>query len=504
MPAVPTYPGVYLQEIPSGVRTLTGVGASITAFVGAAQRGPVNIPITIFSFAEFEGAFGGLSIDSTMSYAVYHYFLNGGSQAVIVRVVGTGAAIGTLTIGGMALAAASEGAWSKKLSAQISHDGIDTVADTKTFHLIVREHELADTTSSVVRQESFYNVSVDTLSTRYIKNVLTSESSLIRATSTPGTLTVDVPMTLFGTNGADASIAESNILGQNLNGAKGGFNALDNVDQFNLLVIPPTSRTTNISKSTWDAARAYCTRRRAMLIVDPPLSWNSYDDVTDAAVSAVVTRHRDAALYFPHILAADPLLRNQPMQFMPGGAVAGVIARTAAERGVWKSPAGIDARLAGVGGLSVMVTDSEQGMINPLGVNVLRVLPGAGSLIWGSRTLDGADRLLSEWKYLAVRRTALYIEESLYRGTQWVVFEPNDESLWAQIRLNVGTFMHQLFRQGAFQGAKPSEAYYVKCDRETTTQDDINMGVVNIMVGFAPLKPAEFVVIKLQQIAGQS
>jgi phage tail sheath protein FI len=157
----------------------------------------------------------------------------------------------------------------------------------------------------------------------------------------------------------------------------------------------------------------------------------------------------------------------------------------------------------GVPKLSVPLTDNENGELNPLGINCLRALPAAGRVVWGSRTREGDDRLASEWKYIPVRRTALFIEESLYRGIQWVVFEPNDEPLWAQIRLNVGAFMNSLFRQGAFQGSTPREAYFVKCDKETTTQDDINRGIVNIVVGFAPLKPAEFVVLKIQQIAGQ-
>ncbi len=189
--------------------------------------------------------------------------------------------------------------------------------------------------------------------------------------------------------------------------------------------------------------------------------------------------------------------------FVPCGAVAGVFARTDTSRGVWKAPAGLDATLVSVPQLSVPLNDAENGELNPLGINCLRAMPAAGRIVWGSRTLQGDDRLASEWKYIPVRRTALYIEESLYRGTQWVVFEPNDEPLWAQIRLNVGAFMHNLFRQGAFQGTTPREAYFVKCDKETTTQNDIDLGIVNIVVGFAPLKPAEFVVIQLQQIAGQ-
>jgi hypothetical protein len=157
----------------------------------------------------------------------------------------------------------------------------------------------------------------------------------------------------------------------------------------------------------------------------------------------------------------------------------------------------------GLQGLEVNMNDEENGQLNPLGINCLRSFPVFGRVVWGARTMRGADQLADEYKYVPVRRLALYIEESLYRGTQWVVFEPNDEPLWAQIRLNIGAFMNNLFRQGAFQGKTPQEAYFVKCDKETTTQNDINLGIVNIVVGFAPLKPAEFVVIKIQQMAGQ-
>jgi phage tail sheath protein FI len=173
------------------------------------------------------------------------------------------------------------------------------------------------------------------------------------------------------------------------------------------------------------------------------------------------------------------------------------------QRGVWKAPAGIEATLVGTAALTTKLTDGENGQLNPLGINCLRSFPVIGHVVWGARTLEGADRLASEWKYIPVRRLALFLEESLFRGTQWVVFEPNDEPLWAQIRLNIGAFMQNLFRQGAFAGRTPSEAYFVKCDKETTTQNDINLGIVNIVVGFAPLKPAEFVILKIQQMAGQ-
>ena len=183
--------------------------------------------------------------------------------------------------------------------------------------------------------------------------------------------------------------------------------------------------------------------------------------------------------------------------------MAGLYARTDANRGVWKAPAGTEASLSGVQGLVYNLTDTENGQLNPLGLNCLRIFPVYGDVCWGARTLAGSDQMASQWKYVSVRRFALFLEESLYRGTKWVVFEPNDEPLWAQIRLNVGAFMQDLFRQGAFQGQTAQQAYFVKCDNETTTQTDIDNGIVNILVGFAPLKPAEFVVIKISQIAGQ-
>jgi uncharacterized protein len=200
---------------------------------------------------------------------------------------------------------------------------------------------------------------------------------------------------------------------------------------------------------------------------------------------------------------ADPLDNGRLRSFGASGTIAGLFARTDSARGVWKAPAGTEATLRNVAVLEDVLTDPENGTLNPLGINCLRNFPIFGPVSWGARTLDGADQQASEWKYVPVRRIALFLEESLYRGTKWVVFEPNDEPLWAQIRLNIGAFMQNLFRQGAFQGQTPRDAYFVKCDKETTTQTDINSGIVNIVVGFAPLKPAEFVVIKIQQLAGQ-
>src|SRR5262249_25022931 len=214
-------------------------------------------------------------------------------------------------------------------------------------------------------------------------------------------------------------------------------------------------------------------------------------------------RSRNAATYFPRVDIADPLNNFQLRASAPSGTVAGIYARTDVARGVWKAPAGTETTLSGVQALEYRLIDGENGVLNPLAINCLRSFPVYGNICWGARTLNGADQIEDEYKYIPVRRMALYLEESLYRGLKWVVFEPNDEPLWAQIRLNVRAFMQNLFRQGAFQGKTPAEAYFVKCDKETTTQNDINLGIVNIVVGFAPLKPAEFVVIKIQQMAGQ-
>jgi hypothetical protein len=190
---------------------------------------------------------------------------------------------------------------------------------------------------------------------------------------------------------------------------------------------------------------------------------------------------------------------DQSLYLPPSGYVAGIFARVDNDRGVWKAPAGIDAAITGISGLALPLTDDENGQLNPVAVNCLRTLRGFGTVVWGARTLRGGDQLGDEYKYVPVRRLALFLEETLYRSTQWVVFEPNDKPLWAQIRTSIKAFLQDLFRQGAFQGTTPQDAYFVRCDEETTTQYDIDRGIVNILVGFAPLKPAEFVVIGIQQ-----
>lgn len=285
-----------------------------------------------------------------------------------------------------------------------------------------------------------------------------------------------------------------------------GFRALDTVDLFNLMILPADRAVSDTARQDlWGPASIYCQSRRAFLLMDAPDGWTTSDgraaivqnspQVNDLRARVVKDY---SAVFYPKIKYND---RGVIKRIGPAGAIAGLLARTDASRGVWKAPAGTEADLRGIAGFEVKLTDMENGVLNKLGVNCLRNFP-SGFVNWGARTMDGSDDIGSEWKYIPIRRLALFIEESLYRGTQWVVFEPNDEPLWAKIRLNVGVFMNGLFRQGAFQGSTKDQAYYVKCDAETTTQADRNLGIVNIEVGFAPLKPAEFVVITIQQIAG--
>ncbi len=278
-----------------------------------------------------------------------------------------------------------------------------------------------------------------------------------------------------------------------------GIYALEQVDSFNLLCLPGISDNTTLL-----AAAAYSEERRAFLIVDAPLSASSPADMAAAVSSGTALPGSDnAAVYYPWLRIVDPIeIRKVPL-IAPSGAVAGLYARTDGDRGVWKAPAGAEANLVGVKGVAYPLSGRENDSLNSLGVNCLRVFPEHGVVSWGARTLRGADRMNSEYKYVPVRRLALFIEESLYRGTRWVVFEPNDESLWAQIRLGIDAFMNNLFRRGAFQGNTPPEAYLVRCCSDTTTREDIDRGFVNILVGFAALKPAEFVIIRIQQLAGQ-
>lgn len=641
MPSSLTYPGVYVEELPSGVRTITGVATSVTAFVGRARKGPIDKAVDITSYADFERSFGGLWQDSSMSFAVRDFFLNGGARAVIVRLfhplaldaieriakaaepgpngkaaqTAAAAEFAAITASGpksavdaantaispinallpgdaqalvdkavaaaratsatvqsdvrtitlidetgkdsvLKFQAASPGRWAGYLRIQVeaaSGPGLPDIAkDLKVtaadlFKLTVADLGPGGST------ETHLNVTLVKGCVRRVDRVLAAASNLIlwggdlldnnvvklpdltkvkgdalaaayaalaaAVKANPGSAIGPVKTAKDALDTAvDAALASANDGGPltfnefvqpDGEANKKGLFALEQLYTrdgiFNLLCIAPY-KVQDVEPNLVAVAAAYCEKRRAMLLVDAPSTWNSVGSAVSefsADTDKVGYRGRNAALFFPRLMMANPLRDNQIEAFAACGAVAGLFARTDTQRGVWKSPAGLDASFNGVSAFTLPLTDDENGMLNPLGINCLRTFPVFGRVLWGARTLRGADAFSDEYKYTAVRRTALYIEESLYRALKWVVFEPNDEPLWSQIRLNVGAFMHDLYRKGAFQGGSPKDAYFVKCDKESTTQSDINLGIVNIVVGFAPLKPAEFVVIKLQQMAGQ-
>ncbi|MDB5661830.1 MAG: hypothetical protein JWN59_168 [Sphingomonas bacterium] len=672
MPVTPTYPGVYIEEISSGVRPIAGVATSTAAFVGSFAKGLLNEAVQLFSIADFEREYRGLDRYSETSYAIQQFFVNGGTQTWVVRIADTltgvpptvpptharsatqiladvaGNPVLELSAGRRIRGGSAEnpGAWGNNLRVDIDTESADPATQ---FNITISEIRQDGDRTSVVGSETFRNLTMDPDAANNALEVVNQGSRLVQAeyaapppapfvasfapvsggtlgdllpipATIPAdgtTFDVDIGMgAIAGTiqyggpvptsyaqllpfvqaavrraaahptvpnglkpllSGAVVRLIGNGLLNNGarfhvqlgrtarpydpttvlaltgvaadavqLSAAQGaaesaqqfslqdgfdgpppaigasfrpiplpffigsavdrtGIQALEDVDLFNILCIPEATNLSDTDyRALYAAAEAYVEDRRAMLIVDIPQDVRRLDEMQTWLSENEPLRHANGVVYFPRTNILDVLNGNRPRSMASSGTIAGLWARTDAQRGVWKAPAGTDARLRNVESLSYLLTDPENGVLNPLGVNCLRNFPVFSNICWGARTLDGADVLASDWKYVPVRRTTLFIEESLFRGTKWAVFEPNDEPLWSQIRLNVGAFMHDLFRKGAFQGTTPRDAYFVKCDGETTTQSDIDLGIVNVEVGFAPLKPAEFVILKIQQIARQT
>ncbi len=652
MPQV-SYPGVYIQEVPSGVHTITSVATSITGFIDFFTEGPMNEAVEIFGMTDFQRVFGGLDDRSEGSYAISQFFLNGGGTALVIRVAGADgthplAKAGVIlkadaSLGGaqvLEVSAASEGIWGNNLRVDVDYS---TTAPTTLFNLAVTRYDGPGVRAKPLASERYLNLTMDSTKPRYAVKVINDGSKLITvkagagatATTQPaagGTISGDLSGLVLAdfdgfsgkkisvqigalaaadatldvwpagvvttlaqlrpllesairaanTNSASYTAASVEVVGTRLRVLSGkgsdtfnptetvlianatadttattlslvaanntnvqqyplglaagvdidalkkstvggdglapgateiigtqavephsGLFALDYADLFNILCIP---RAAQLGDSDMIAvvsnAIKYCDDRRAFFLLDIPDTIDEVQEMKDWMDAHDTFRNNNAAVYFPRPQIPDPKNEFRLRSVGASGTMAGIYARTDSARGVWKAPAGIEATLSGVAEMDAKLTDAQNGTLNPLGINCLRTFPIYGNIAWGARTLEGADQIGSEWKYVPIRRLALMLEESLFRGTKWVVFEPNDEPLWAKIRLNVGAYMTSLFRQGAFQGTNPKDAFFVKCDAETTTQDDRNKGIVNILVGFAPLKPAEFVVISIQQIAG--
>ncbi|MFK7890998.1 MAG: phage tail sheath family protein [Granulosicoccus sp.] len=511
MPPTLTVPGVFVEELHNRVPAIEGTATSITALVGRALRGPVNSPTLIRSYSEFLRTFGELWQPATLGYAVNQFFQNGGREALIVRVFNGNIADSTATItletddDDLILVASSPGSWGRNLQVTVDHS-TSNPADAKLFNLVVAELDTA--IDGAVRIEQFHALSSEPTHPRFVTSVLNEESALVTVRAgdfgTPADGTVNAVSIARGDGNA---ITDADIVGNQHE--RSGIYALEHAERFNLLCIPPPTRSTDVTGATWAKAATYCKECRAMLLIDAPSAWSANPrtlvsdaiDSMNALLSTIgIEAAENAALYYPRLRVPDPLSQNRLADFAPCGAVAGIFARTDIQRGVWKAPAGRDASLTGVAELSINLTSSQNSKLNASGINCLRSFPQRGHVVWGARTLSGAVRNTSEWKYVPVRRLALYLEESLTRGLQWVAFESNDEHLWSTIRSSTDAFMQTLFRQGAFQGRSVNDAWFIRCGNETTTRADINRGVVNVVVGFAPVKPAEFVIIRILQM----
>jgi phage tail sheath protein FI len=575
MPGPYLYPGVYVEEIPSGVRPIAAASTADAAFVDWFPRGTVDRAVRITSLSDFEREFGGLNQNSEASYAIRQYYLNGGRIAWVVRVAAPDAQAASRVLGGsqvypgmsgagtagsgaapggeiMTVAAHNPGLWGNDVQVAIDYHGVPTENGSPSgFNMVVRWVTRTGGKLTVQASETYRNLQIDASHSRYVQTVVNRDSTLVRVTYTgggalPGPTGADVvgdPASalwlILGQDGYqeggtieparpewgvvvfdvgdDGTTPDTEDWRQSVGaaamlGAQGtsdplnrGMYELERIapNIFNILCLPAAANLSATSmQSVYAAAATLCEDRRAFLLVDVPEDVNTVTDMIDWMNGDTKPQTNHAAVYFPRLQVPDPLRGNELRSVGASGTLAGVYARTDADRGVWKAPAGIEAGLRNAT-LPLKLTDLENGALNPIGVNNLRSFPIYGNVAWGARTLEGSDQAASEWKYVPVRRTALFIEESLAQGLKWVVFEPNDEPLWSQIRLNVGAFLQGMFRQGAFAGQTPREAYLVKCDSETTTQADVNLGIVNVIVGFAPLKPAEFVIIRLQQMAGQ-
>jgi phage tail sheath protein FI len=630
-----SYPGVYVEERPSGVRTIVGVSTSVTAFVGVTARGQPATPIRIRNMQAYVRRFGPpLDENRPMGHAIGHFFANGGSEAIVVRVVRSdaGTARATLRNGAPAdvllLDAASPGAWATSaaatgpgLVAVVNHQESSNPADLFNLTLTLTGIDSATGARTVQAEERYADVSMSPAHPSYVKKALAASELATVPTASPapggtakgsstggqplGTQTTIAPEnnTLrvaldFGppvdiqiANGNNMSRAnvltavqnalvaagldatkvvasldsnrlmlESQLQGPNsavvvtpapndasatlfmgrtfagaevsgaaglrpvqqawlfANGTEGatsvmpadvvpasgtgGIFALSSLrfPRFNILCLPGVT-----ASATQELGRAldYCKEERAFLIVDTPSGWTT----DPPALGSLPALGEYGAIYYPRLRQTEPRPGGATavLDLPPSGAVAGVYARVDGSRGVWKAPAGLqDSGLVGFSDLSVATNDDVSALLNPKGVNVLRSFPGAGTVIWGARTLKGDDTQASEFKYVPVRRLTSYIASSLYLGTAFAVFEPNDPDLWAQLRLAVGTFMRGLFRQGAFQRSPQrteSDSFFVVCDETVNPQSEIDLGRVNIVVGFAPLKPAEFVIVTITQLS---
>lgn len=489
----PTYtaPGVYLEELPGAPRSIEGVPTSVALFIGWVARGQLDAPVRVTSVADYAAHFGPPDARSDLGPSIAHFFANGGSDAWVVRLAADDATVAMGEGEAVRIAASSSGAWGNRVRVKL----VKRRGRSTRFRLDVRE---GSARSPVV--ERFDDVSLAADDTRHAPTIVNAVSARIRIETTGDAtgraVTRSQALRLVGGSDGSVLVAGSEPFRAALLKCFEAGGTVDAIDRFNLLCVPGET-----SPATQALLQAACLARRAFYIADCAAN-ATVDSLTKGPDPSLLGKGADcAALYAPWALATDAAQRGASpaavRSYPPCGFVAGIYARIDAAHGVWKAPGGSNACLIGSAGLALAIDDGHNDLIGRAGINCLRHFAASGDVVWGSRTMAAAHGRNTDWKYVPVRRLALFIEASVADGLQWVVFEPNADALWEAVRRAVGNFLQDLWTLGAFAGSTARDAYFVHCDRTTMTQADIDTGRLNIEIGFAPTRPAEFVIIRI-------
>ena len=488
--------GVELAEQGGTARAIARVSTAAAAFVGRTLKGPVNQPVLITGFAEFQHHFGGLWQPSTLSYALEQFFENGGSKAYVVRVV-NGARPPTITLrtaaGPLTLIGLNPGS-REYLRASVDYDGI-AENEPDRYNLVIQRVRSAGS-ELIQDQETFRRVSALQESGRWIPDVV-AESKLVRVLGTPppqrperstgGPGGIAVGYSVSNPDGDDGSpITDYDVIGSAIE--RTGVFALPS--GFNFLCIPPLAREQDVGSSTLLVAARFCRERHAMLLVDPPMSWVSSRTALDG-FRTWPFRSDNAVMYFPRVQAFDRL-RGRVETFASCGAAAGMIARCDETGPVWAAAETDDAVLRPGLRPAVPVSEAERLRLMQAGINVLASVRSSYRGGVSQRTLAAGGAGRSDWKYLSARRLALFVASSIEQGTRWVALEPNTEITWEKVRAQVETFLEQLAQGGAFSGNTSGESHFVICDERVNRPQTIAEGKVNLLFGFATSKPGEF------------
>lgn len=480
-------PGVYIEEIDIGPKPIEGVSTSTAGFVGPTEKGPLE-PRLVTSFEQFQRVYGGYRKDSYLTYAVDGFFRNGGSRCYIARIIGKGAKEANLSVirkgEAIAVVAKGPGIWGNNLSVMVEEGSLDS----SLFKLSIAYGKKPGGVEPQI-VEIFDNISIDVSSGNYYMKSITGISDFVvlnPAGKSEEEETKSALEPLSGGSDGEALKATDFAGGSDGPGTRTGLESLNEFDDISIVCIPDESK---FPEALADALVTQCEKRKDRFAI-----LQAKQSSTDIPNLRPPKASKYAAFYYPWIKILDPLT-GMPILVPPGGHVAGVYARVDQDKGVHKAPA--NEVVNGALGLEFNITKGEQDVLNPRGVNCIRAFPGRGILIWGARTAASDPA----WKYVNVRRLFIFVEKSIELGTAWVVFEPNDERLWARVKQTINQFLMGVWRSGALMGTSQEEAFFVKCDRTTMTQNDIDNGRLVVLVGIAPVKPAEFVIFRIAQVA---